>query len=909
METKKAKKPLPISKATAEFVIAISTAVVLFSAVNLLGIFGWLYNLPAQQHKKLHELLLLAAFLSAAMAVFAFRRWFELQKAHKKLAQSEEELRFQSMLLDEIGDGITATNLEGKITYVNQTEGNWAKRNKDELVGKSVEIFGQEPSLGATQQEIIQTTLQKGSWSGEIVNKASDGSMVTVECHTWLMKDKDGKPTGMCGVSRNITERKEHELELQKHKRYLEALGAATNILLHPISEIPYEEFVTALGSASGTDRVLVILKRTDQNGRLTLPIQAQWNANKDIKAITEKTHDFFTQKIWPNWEKNFSCNKPVCLLTSNSLADEQAFWNSLNIKALLALPIIIDGKLEGFISFDNCTEQRQWTTSEIEFLRTATNDLANAMKRLEIKKELKEQRDFAQRVIETAQTIVLVLDKDANIVTFNPYFEKLSGWRLEEVKGKNWFDTFLPQENRQKIKQVSYKTLDDIYIEGNINPIVTKDGRFIQIEWYGRTLKDSQGGVIGILSTGQDITERSKAEQELKDSETRLKTMFDDARDGILVADVETRRFQIYNKMICEMLGYTEEEIKHLGVDDIHPAKDLPRVMEMFERQARGEIKLAESLPVKRKDGSVFYADVNTSIITLGGKKRIMGSFRDITERKQAEEELRKAHLELEQRVEQRTVELRKTNTQLLKTIEERNRIQKILQETEKLAGAGKLAAQIAHEINNPLAGIKNSLLLIKDAVPPNHRYFEYIGRIEREINRVSQIVKQMFNLYRPETRLADKFRVYESIRDIVELLKIASQEKHINIEIDCNEKTIITLSEALLRQVIYNIVQNAIQASGPDTMVKIRASAEDGRLNISVSDEGPGIDDEIKDRVFEPFFTTGLGGPKSGLGLGLAITKDIITAMDGTIDFTSEKNKGTIFNISIPMRNEPTE
>jgi len=907
METKKAGKLLLISKATIEFVITISTAVVLFSIVNLLGVFDRLLRVLANQNAKFHDkLLFFMVFLTAGMAIFSLRRWFELQRAHKKLAQSEEKLRFQSMLLDKIGDSITATDLEGKITYTNQTERDWMKRDRDELIGKSVEIYGQEPSLGATQQEIIQTTLSKGNWSGEIVNTASDGSKVTVECHTWLMEDKDGKPTGMCGVARNITERKEREGELLKHKRYLEALDAAARILLHSILEIKYEEFLAALGPASGADRVLVFLKKTDQNGRPFVPILAQWTANKNITPVTGKTHDYFTQNVWPNWEKTFSRGEPICSLTSDCPTDERAFWNSLNIQALLALPIIIDGELEGFVSFDNCTQPRQWTTSEIEFLRTAANDLASAMKRLEIKKELKEQRDFAQRLIETAQTIVLVLDKDANIVTFNPYFEKLSGYHLEEVKGKNWFDTFLLQEDNQKIKQVFQKAINEIHIDGNTNPIITKDGRLRQIEWYARTLKNSQGKTIGVLSTGQDITEKLKAQEELKDSETRLKTIFDDSFDGILLADIETRKFQMYNKMICKMLGYTEKEITCLSVNDIHPEKDLPRVMEAFESQARGEIKLAEGLPVKRKDGSVFYADINTSPITLGGKKYLMGSFRDITERRRAEEELKKAHLELEQRVAQRTAELRKTNAQLLKTIEERDRIQKILKETEKLAAAGKLAAQVAHEINNPLAGIKSSFLLIKDAIDKNHRYFEYVGRIEKEIDRVSQIVSQMFDLYRPDTVPVNRFRLYDTIRDIVELLKIAWQEKQINIKIDCNEKTTVTLSEALLRQVLYNIIQNAIQASGPDATVKIHASADNGRLNISVSDQGPGIDDKIKDKIFEPFFTTGIGGPKSGLGLGLAITKDIINAMDGTIDFTSEKNKETIFNISIPTENE---
>jgi two-component system sporulation sensor kinase C len=291
---------------------------------------------------------------------------------------------------------------------------------------------------------------------------------------------------------------------------------------------------------------------------------------------------------------------------------------------------------------------------------------------------------------------------------------------------------------------------------------------------------------------------------------------------------------------------------------------------------------------------------DYNGKIIGL------LSTGQDITERFKAGEQLKKAHSELEQRVAQRTAELQNINTKLMKTIEERDHIQRILQETEKLAAVGKMSAQIAHEINNPMAGIKNSFLLVKEAIPANHRYFEYVGRIEKEIDRVSQIVRQMFDLYRPDIASAEQFRLYDTIEDIVELLKIARQEKNINIEIECDRNTIVTLSEALLRQVIYNIVQNAIQACGQEATVKISVSVGDDRLNLSVSDQGAGIDEAIKDRIFEPFFTTGMGGPKSGLGLGLAITKDIINAMDGTIDFISEKGKGTTFNISIPLPDE---
>jgi PAS domain S-box-containing protein len=138
--------------------------------------------------------------------------------------------------------------------------------------------------------------------------------------------------------------------------------------------------------------------------------------------------------------------------------------------------------------------------------------------------------------------------------------------------------------------------------------------------------------------------TERKQAEEALKSSEEKFRVIFDHANDGMILADEETKKFYIGNNTICQMLGYSPEEIKKLGVADIHPKEDLPYVIEQFEKQVRREIAVAKDLPVKRKDGSIFYADVNTSLVTLAGRKYLLGLFRDITERKQAEVALRES-------------------------------------------------------------------------------------------------------------------------------------------------------------------------------------------------------------------------------------------------------------------------
>lgn len=146
---------------------------------------------------------------------------------------------------------------------------------------------------------------------------------------------------------------------------------------------------------------------------------------------------------------------------------------------------------------------------------------------------------------------------------------------------------------------------------------------------------------------------EHKKMEEELRESKQRFEAIFDGAIDGLLLADLDTRKFNIGNRRICEMLGYELDEIKKIGFDDIHPKDALPHVLEQIGKQVAGKITVAKDLPVKRKNGSIFYADIAASPLQIGGKPFLLGIFRDITERKKAEEE-RKKTLQQQQSVNQ---------------------------------------------------------------------------------------------------------------------------------------------------------------------------------------------------------------------------------------------------------------
>ena len=137
---------------------------------------------------------------------------------------------------------------------------------------------------------------------------------------------------------------------------------------------------------------------------------------------------------------------------------------------------------------------------------------------------ELRREKDFAQKLVETAHVIILVLDKEGRIVQYNPFMEKVSGYRLEEVRGKDWFSIFLPESDRSRIRELFLRVLSETD-KGGINPILTKGGEERLIEWSCTTLKDSANNSIGVLCLGQDITEKAKLQEQLVEKE-RLAAM-----------------------------------------------------------------------------------------------------------------------------------------------------------------------------------------------------------------------------------------------------------------------------------------------------------------------------------------------------------------------------------------------
>jgi hypothetical protein len=221
-------------------------------------------------------------------------------------------------------------------------------------------------------------------------------------------------------------------------------------------------------------------------------------------------------------------------------------------------------------------------------------------------------------------------------------------------------------------------------------------------------------------------------------------------------------------------------------------------------------------------------------------------------------------------------------------------------------------MAARIAHEINNPLAGIASCFQLVRQAVPEGHKYTRFADMIEREIDRIGRIVGQMHDLSRPSTNQCEELHVAVAIGEVVTMLdpKLRQHEVSVQVHADGVEGAsgayhpVVRVPVGSVQQVLYNVIANGIEASPPGGLLKIRTACAEKSVKITVDDQGPGIPAAVKSRVFEPFFTTKDGPGNEGLGLGLAISKSIIDSLGGRLVIGQSSDGGASVLIQIPVR-----
>ncbi|MBI5181385.1 MAG: PAS domain S-box protein [Nitrospirae bacterium] len=534
----------------------------------------------------------------------------------------------------------------------------------------------------------------------------------------------------------------------------------------------------------------------------------------------------------------------------------------------------------------------------------------------------------------------IFIHDREFRLIRVNKAYQRISGKSFGDIIGMPYYEVF------PKMKEPFKTCLNPIESTGEkeAEVAVPSIGRIFNARTY--PIMDARGNPVYSIHIMEDITEKRAVEKAIEESEQRFRALFDNANDGILLADIENKKFCDGNKMISQMLGYSLEEIKTLGVLDIHPEKDLPYVIDQFERQSRKEFTLAKDIPVKKKDGNVFYADINSSPITLAGKTYLMGIFRDITERKEAQKRLKEYSERLEEMVKERTKELEDANQELQivnNELELRKREAEELRFQAEVANRAKtdFLANMSHELRTPLNSILGfSEILIDELYGKlNKEQREYIDDIYTSGKHLLGLINDILDLSKVEAGKTElelsRFLLQDALHASITMLKEKAMKHKVEmaLEIEPDADIEIEADERRIKQIMFNLLSNAVRYSPEGGAVRVSAkrvksselgvqreeekaaehftpNAELSRdfIEISVADTGIGISKEDQQKLFQPFQQVGsyLTKKEEGTGLGLSLCKRFVELHGGKIWVESDTDKGAKFSFTIPIRSD---
>jgi PAS domain S-box-containing protein len=479
--------------------------------------------------------------------------------------------------------------------------------------------------------------------------------------------------------------------------------------------------------------------------------------------------------------------------------------------------------------------------------------------RRKQAEEDLRHSNAYNRSLLESSLDILATITPDGKIGDVNAAAESATGYSRQELIGTDFSTYFTDPEKAAQGYQQVFATgkVQDYELE-----LQHKDGHITPVVYNASLYRDENGNVAGVYADAQDITNRKRTERQL----VLLNTALESAANAIILTD-KNGTILWSNPSFSLATGYSKEEIVGLTPNFLKSGKqDTDFYKNLWETILAGQVWRGELLN-RRKDGSLYYEDqIITPVFDRNGNITNFISIRqDITEKKNYEKQLIQA---------------------------------------EKHAAIGRMVGSVTHEINNPLQTIKNCLYLIQQDTEPNSPNLEPLEMALSETQRLSNIVGQLRQLYRPQVGQAmsqqDLMDILQEVHRLIMPHLKNSQVTWISMP-GLGHYSVNGIKDQLI-EVFLNICTNAIEAMQPDggrMSVDMVLSNKKDQVGVVICDSGPGIDPEVLPHIFEPFITS----KEYGLGLGLSICYGIIEKHGGQITVQSHPGQGTTFTIWLPI------
>ena len=766
----------------------------------------------------------------------------------RKIEASGERFR---RLFEQSNDAVFLHDFEGRILEVNERACEMLGYARDQLLTMSVAALHPEEVLPGSRQA-FQTIDEKGSVRFESQFRRKDGTIIEVDISSGVV-EAEGRI--IQGIVRDITEQK-HTEDMARIQRDL-GIALSATVRLEETLRLCVDAAIRMSGMDCGG---VYLVDKT--SGSLDLAYQ-QGLPPEFVKSASHYDTESANVRLVMEGKSVYTRHQDLGVPLDETRRQER-------LRAIAVVPVHHEGTVIACLNIASHTLDDVPASSR-QALETIAIQIGSAIAQRQMEQALRESEEKFKLLAEKFVVGIFVI-QDKEMAYVNPSLAGTLGYEPEEIIGRlSPKDLIHPDDIQIAMQRLQERLRGEIERSNIVYKATKKDGSLIHVEVYG-VLTEFQGRPA-VMGTMIDVTERKRAEEELK----KFKTASDRSSHGMAMCHLDGSLIYV-NESFAEMHGYRVEELigKHLSIFHTEEQmKDVERLRKQLEETGS---YVAEEVWHKRKDGTVFPTLMTGTSIEddKGRPSYLSATARDITASKRLEEQLRQA---------------------------------------QKMEAIGTLAGGIAHDFNNILAVMLGYTDMVLSDLPKDSPIRDRLEEVAKVGDRAKTLVSHILTFSRQSEQERIPVQISPVAKEALKLLR-ASLPSTIEIREDITSFSTILADPTEIHQVLVNLCTNAAHAMREKggvlevSLHNVELDAEDAArypdlspgpyLRLTVSDTGHGMDQATIGRIFDPYFTT--KRPGEGTGLGLAVMHGIVRNYGGAITAYSEPGRGTTFHLILP-------